>query len=263
MPARQAPDNVSSSRFTDRVVLVTGAAGGMGRTFAQRFAAEGARLILTDVEPNGLEETAVLIRAQGRDCAAHCVNLASETEILAFAEQIRSRHARLNVLVNNAGIAYGEITTAFESLSQEKWLRYLSVNTVAPLILAQALRTPLAAARGVILNMSSMASYVPATAYGVTKAALNAMTYGMAHVFAADGIRVNAIAPGLMETPATLQNLSPETQARVQGMQLLKLHGTADDIASLGLFLASDEGRFIDCEIVSCDAGNRMRGWRG
>jgi 3-oxoacyl-[acyl-carrier protein] reductase len=164
--------------------------------------------------------------------------------------------------VNNAGIAYGEITTAFETLSQEKWLRYFCVNTVAPLILAQALRAALAAARGTILNLSSMASYVPATAYGVTKAALNAMTYGMANVFGGEGIRVNAIAPGLMETPASNQHLPPETQARIQGMQLLKLHGTADDIASLGLFLASDEGRFIDCEIVSCDAGNRMRGFR-
>ena len=251
------------SRFTGRLVLITGAAGGMGRTFAQRFAVEGARLILTDVEQSGLEESTALIRSQGADCASHPVNLASESEILGFAERVRSQHPRLDVLVNNAGIAYGEITTAFESLSQEKWLRYLSVNTVAPLLLAQALRAPLATARGVVLNMSSMASYVPATAYGVTKAALNAMTYGMANVFAADGIRVNAIAPGLMETPATKAHLTAETQARVQSMQLLKLHGTTDDIASLGLFLASDEGRFIDCEIVSCDAGNRMRGWRG
>jgi 3-oxoacyl-[acyl-carrier protein] reductase len=252
-----------NSRFADRLVLITGAAGGMGRTFGQRFAAEGARLILTDVEQSGLDETAARIRAHGAECAAHRVNLGSESEILEFAQTVRSRHPRLDVLVNNAGMAYGEITTAFENLSQEKWLRYLSVNTVAPLILAQALRAPLAAARGVVLNMSSMASYVPATAYGVTKAALNAMTYGMANVFAVDGIRVNAIAPGLMETPASNANLPPETQARIQAMQLLKLHGTADDIASLGLFLASDEGRFIDCEIVCCDAGNRIRGWRG
>jgi 3-oxoacyl-[acyl-carrier protein] reductase len=262
MPVPPEPDTVDL-RFADRLVLITGAAGGMGRTFGQRFAAEGARLILTDVEQPGLEETAALIRAQGAECTTHRVNLSSESEILEFAAGVCSRHARLDVLVNNAGMAYGEITTGFEKLSQEKWLRYLSVNTLAPLILAQALRAPLAAARGVVLNMSSMASYVPATAYGVTKAALNAMTYGMANVFAVDGIRVNAIAPGLMETPASNANLAPETQARIQGMQLLKLHGTADDIASLGLFLASDAGRFIDCEIISCDAGNRMRGWRG
>ena len=89
------------------------------------------------------------------------------------------------------------------------------------------------------------------------------MTYGMASVFGADGIRVNAIAPGLMETPAARGNLRAETYQRIQSQQMLKVHGTADDIAALGLFLASDEARFITCEIVSCDAGNRLRGWRG
>jgi 3-oxoacyl-[acyl-carrier protein] reductase len=250
-------------RFAGRLVLITGAAGGMGRTLALRFAAEGAGLILTDVDEPGLQESATLVRAKDAECSTQRVNLAIESEILQFAQGIVGRHPRLDVLVNNAGLAYGEITTGFEKLSQEKWLRFLAVNTVAPLILAQALRPSIAAARGVILNMSSMASYMPATAYGVTKAALNSMTYGMASAFSVDGIRVNAIAPGLMETPASNANLSPDTQARVQSQQLLKLHGTADDIASLGLFLASDEGRFIDCEIVHCDAGNRMRGWRG
>ena len=250
-------------RFADRVVLITGAAGGMGRAFALKFAEEGACLVLTDVESQGLEETASLVRAQGHECSAHRVDLSVERDILQFAAQIRGTHSQLHVLINNAGIAYGEVAKAFESLSQEKWLRYFNVNTVAPLLLAQALRPAIASARGVILNVSSMASYVPATAYGVTKAALNAMTYGMAQVFAADGIRVNAIAPGIMETPASRAHLTAETYDRVQSQQALKLHGTADDIAALGLFLASDEARFITCEIAHCDAGNRLRGWRG
>ena len=252
-----------AKRFTDRRVLITGAAGGMGRAFAQAFAREGAGLILTDLEHSGLEETASLVRAVGAECSTHRVNLAVEREISLFADEVRSAHARLDVLVNNAGIAYGEVAKAFEGLSQEKWLHYFNVNTVAPLLLAQALRPPIASARGVILNISSMASYVPATAYGVTKAALNAMTYGMAQIFGADGIRVNAIAPGIMETPASRANLTSETYNRVQSQQALKLHGTADDIAALGLFLASDEARFITCEIAHCDAGNRLRGWRG
>src|SRR5262249_35101594 len=149
-------------------------------------------------------------------------------------------------------------------LSQEKWLHFFNVNTVAPLILAQALRPLLAAsARGVVLNVSSMASSVPGTAYGVTKAALNAMTYGMAGAFGSDGIRVNAIAPGIMETPASRAFLPADKYSLIQGQQMLKLHGTAEDIASLGLFLASDDARFITCEIMHCDAGNRLRGWRG
>jgi 3-oxoacyl-[acyl-carrier protein] reductase len=252
-----------SKRFTGRVVLITGAAGGLGRVSALRFATEGAQLILADIDVAGLEETAGAIRNAGATCSTHRLDLAVESEIKAFGAQICSQHARLDVLFNNAGIAYGEINGPLETLSQEKWLRFLAINSLAPLLLAQALRPALAQAKGLVINQSSMASYSPAVPYGVTKATLNAITFGMANVFAGEGIRVNAIAPGLMETPAGKSGLSAETYARVQGMQLLKLHGTADDIAALAVFLASDEGRFINCEIVHCDAGNRIRGWRG
>ena len=142
-------------------------------------------------------------------------------------------------------------------------MRFLVINSLAPLFLAQALRPALAKARGVVINQSSMASYVPGVPYGVTKATLNAMTFAMANSFGADGIRVNAIAPGIMETPANRAGVSSETYERVQSMQMLKAHGTADDIAALAVFLASDDARFINCEIVSCDAGNRLRSWRG
>lgn len=252
-----------SKRFSGRVVLITGAAGGLGRVSAVRFAHEGAHLILTDVHAAGLEETAAQVRTAGATCSTHGLDLASETEIKAFGARICTQQPRLDVLFNNAGVAYGEINGPIESLSQEKWLRFLSINSLAPLFLAQALRPALASAKGVVINQSSMASYVPGVPYGVTKATLNAMTFAMASAFGADGIRVNAIAPGLMETPANKQSLPPETHARIHGMQMLKLHGTADDVAALAVFLASDEARFITCEIVSCDAGNRIRGWRG
>lgn len=251
-----------TQRFENKLVAITGAAGGMGQAFARHFAAEGAALILIDVDEKGLQQAAATLAEQGARCSVHRVDLGVESEIQQFAANMAARHERLDVLINNAALAYGEVAHAFESLSQEKWLRFLAINTVAPLLLAQSLRTLLAQAQGVILNVSSMASYVPATAYGVTKAALNAMTYGMASAFGGDGIRVNAIAPGIMETPAARASLPPGTYERVQSQQLLKLHGTADDIAALGVFLASDAARFITCEIVSCDAGNRLRGWR-
>jgi 3-oxoacyl-[acyl-carrier protein] reductase len=251
-----------SKRFENKLAIVTGAAGGMGLAFASRFAAEGAALILTDVDEKGLEQTASTLRGQGASCSTHRVDLAVESEIHQFAAQVGGRHPTVDVLINNAGLAYGEVAMEFEKLSQAKWLRFLSINTVAPLLLAQALRAPLAKAHGSVVNVSSMASYVPGTAYGVTKAALNAMTYAMAHSFGADGVRVNAIAPGVMETTASRANLPPGTYERIQSQQILKLAGTAEDIAALGAFLASDDARFITCEIVSCDAGNRLRGWR-
>jgi 3-oxoacyl-[acyl-carrier protein] reductase len=252
-----------NKRFTGRIVLITGAAGGLGRVCALRFAQEGAQLILTDVNEAGLQETAAEIRSCGTTCSAHALDLAAEAEIKAFGARICREHARLDVLFNNAGVAYGEINGPIESLSQEKWIRFLSINSLAPLFLAQALRPALSKAKGVVINQSSMASYAPGVPYGVTKATLNAITFAMASGFGADGIRVNAIAPGLMETPANRGGLTAETYARIQGLQMLDLHGTADDIAALAVFLASDDARFINCEIVSCDAGNRIRGWRG
>lgn len=259
--AEEYGDNMSK-RFSDRVVAITGAGGGLGRASALAFAKEDARLVLLDIDDALMQQTATHLRGAGATCSTHRVDLGSEAEIKRVAAEVCAKYPKLHVLYNNAGLAYGEIAHGFIDLSMEKWLRFFAINSVAPLLLAQALRPSLAAAKGVVLNQSSMASNMPATAYGITKATLNSMTFGMAHAFAKDGIRVNAIEPGIMETPANVAGLPDETYKRVQAMQLLKLHGTADDIANLAVFLASDDARFINCEIVSCDAGNSLRGWR-
>ena len=251
-----------SKRFQGRTVLITGAAGGLGRTSALAFAREGASLVLADVNEQGLAESAREIRAQGAACATYVLDLAIERDIETVGASICRDHPEIHVLYNNAGLHLGESTQQVHTIGQQKWLYYLSVNSVAPVLLAQALRPSLARAKGVILNQSSMASFVPATIYGVTKATLNALTFGMAHAFANDGIRVLAIAPGMMATEATKSHMTPQTYERIQSTQLLKLDGTADDIANLALFLASDDARFITCEIVSCDAGSSIRGWR-
>lgn len=251
------------NRYKDKLVLITGAAGGMGQAFAQRFSNEGARLILTDVNEAGLEKVAAPLREKGVECFIHTFDLSSETEIKQFAADVQAKHGALDILINNAGLAYGEVAHGFAELTQEKWLRFFNINTISPLILAQALRPVLVKTTGVIINITSMASYTPGTAYGITKAALNAMTFGMANEFGKDGIRVTAIAPGLMETPASRTSLPEGYFERLQGQQALpKLAGTADDIAALAAFLASEDARFITSETVICDAGNRLRGWQ-
>ena len=251
-----------SKRFTDKNVVITGAGGGLGRAAALGFASEGAHLVLCDINQKLMDETAALIGKDGGTSSTHAFDMADEAAIKAFGKALCAKHPRIDVLYNNAGIAYGEVNEGFAEVTLEKWTKFMAVNTFSALILSQALRPSLAAAKGAILNQSSMAAYMPANPYGVTKATLNALTYGMAMHFGPDGIRVNAIAPGIMETPANKSGLTAETYARVQGMQLLNLHGVPDDIVKLALFLASDDARFITNQVVACDAGNRMRGWR-
>jgi 3-oxoacyl-[acyl-carrier protein] reductase len=251
-----------SKRYVGKVVVVTGAAGGLGRELALGYAGEGAELVILDIEPKGLEETAAMIRALGTTCSAHQIDLSDEAQIIAMGEKLCAAYPMIDLLYNNAGLAYGEVNKMIDDVSMERWKFFLAVNTISPVLFGKVLKPSLAAAKGCIINQSSMAAYVPATVYGVSKSALNQMTYGMAALWGKDGIRVNAIAPGLMETDAGNAALPPEHQTRIRAMQKLDLHGLPSDIVKLGLFLGSDDARFISAEVMHCDAGNSLRGWR-
>ena len=250
------------SRFTDKTVLVTGGAAGLGRAYALAFGMEGAHLILGDINEGGMLETKALVEGVGGTAECHRVDMASESDINDVAAKVLAKHEKLDVLINNAGLHLGEIARGFFGLGQAKWQHYFAVNTIGPMLLAEALRPALKAAKGLIINKSSMASYNPATAYGITKASLNIFTHAMATQFGADEIRCVAIAPGLMETPAAKGGVADDNWERLKGMQSVKRQGTAEDIANLGLFLASDEGSFINNQVILCDGGNAMRGFR-
>jgi 3-oxoacyl-[acyl-carrier protein] reductase len=175
---------------------------------------------------------------------------------------VSAAHPRLDVLINNAGLHMGEIARGFFGLGLDKWQHFFAVNVLGPMLLAEALRAPLKAAKGLIINKSSMASYQPQTAYGITKASLNVFTHAMAAQFAADEIRCVAIAPGLMETPNARDGVDQANWDRLKSMQSVKRQGTAEDIANLAMFLASEEGSFINNQVILCDGGNQMRGFR-
>jgi 3-oxoacyl-[acyl-carrier protein] reductase len=251
-----------TGRFSGKTILVTGGAAGLGRAYALKFGGKGAHLILADINAEGMAETKALVEGVGGTAECHLCDMADEAQINALGAAVQSRHDKLDVLINNAGLHLGEIARGFFGLGQAKWQHYFAVNTIGPMLLAEALRPALARAKGLIINKSSMASYQPQTAYGITKASLNVFTHAMAAQFGADEIRCVAIAPGLMETPAAQGGVDADNWAKLKAMQSVKRQGTADDIANLGVFLASEEGSFINNQVLLCDGGNQLRGFR-
>lgn len=248
--------------FSGQVVLITGGAAGLGRAHALRFGGEGAHVVLADINEAGMAESQALVEAAGGSAECHRCDMSQEAEIEAFGGAVLAAHPKVAVLINNAGLHMGEIARGFSGLGLAKWQHFFTVNTFAPLLLAEAIRPSLAAAGGLIINKCSMASYQPATAYGITKASLNIFTNAMAVQFAADGIRCVGIAPGLMATEAAVGGVGTEHWERLKAMQQVKREGTAEDIANLAFFLASPEGSFINNQVVLCDGGNAMRGFR-
>ena len=252
-----------AGRLAGKTALITGAAAGLGRAYALAYAREGAaHILIADIAEPGMAETKALVEAEGATASTHKVDMGIEEQIVAFGEEVVATHDKLDVLINNAGLHMGEIARGFFGLGMAKWQWFYAVNVIGPLLLAEAVRPALARAKGLIINKSSMASYQPSTAYGLTKASLNLFTYGMAQQFGADEIRCVAIAPGLMITEATRGALGEEKWAELMGQQLVQRQGTAEDIANLGVFLASDEGSFINNQVILCDGGNKMRGFR-
>jgi 3-oxoacyl-[acyl-carrier protein] reductase len=252
-----------SGKFTGKNILVTGGAAGLGRGYALAFGQLGGHIILADLNVTGMNETKALVEALGSTAQCHRCDMASEADIQALGATVCAAHPKLDVLINNAGLHAGnEITEVFFGLGQAKWQYFYAVNVFGPMLLAEALRPALKAAKGLIINKSSMASYQPQTAYGITKASLNIFTHAMAAQFGADDIRCVAIAPGLMDTPAAKDGVADENWDRIKAMQSVKRQGTAEDIANLGVFLASDEGSFINNQVILCDGGNALRGFR-
>ncbi len=248
--------------FSGKTVLITGGAAGLGRAYALRFGGEGAHIILADINMAGMEETKALVATAGGSAECHICDMGNEEQINALGAAVCSAHPKLDVLINNAGLHMGEIARGFFGLGQAKWQQFFAINTIGPLLLAEAVKPALSKAKGVIINKSSMASYQPATAYGITKAALNVFTHAMAMQFGADEIRCVGIAPGLMETPNARGGVADENWQRLLSMQAVKRQGTAEDIANLGYFLASNEGSFINGQVILCDGGHQLRGFR-
>lgn len=233
-----------------RVALVTGAARGIGRAIAAALAEAGARVVLVDLDGAEAERAAAEI---GRGATGRQLDVSDEAACEALAREIGS----LAILVNNAGVIVpGRITDAD---APRNWARTLAVNVTGPFNLCRAFHAQLRENRGAVINLASIRSFVAAgnaAAYAASKGAVMQLTKALAVEWGPDGIRVNAIAPGFVES--SLVPDSEKTAAReaaIMARTPQKRIGDPEDVGGAAVFLASDAARFITGVVLPVDGG--------
>jgi NAD(P)-dependent dehydrogenase (short-subunit alcohol dehydrogenase family) len=254
--------------FADRVVLVTGAAKGIGRATAERFSADGALIALVDRDAAALDETVKSICASGARALPLAVDVSDGNAVRASVETCVQSFGRLDILVNNAGIHFAR---AIDEYTDDEVDRILSVNLTGALHFIRAAVGHLRKSGGSIVSVSSMTGLVGqdrGAVYVATKGALISLTKALALELAPDGIRVNCVCPAGVDTPlmrewaATLPD--PRAVLREQAaMHLTNRLASADEIASAILFLASPSASFITGVTLPVDGGATLGYRRG
>lgn len=256
------------NRLQDKLILVFGAGSvgegwGNGKATAVAYAREGATVVAVDRERSAAEATAGIIEALGGRCSTYAADVTDSASVKAVVDDVVARHGRIDVLHNNVGttIMGGPI-----ELTEEQWDTVLDVNLRSAFLTCKhVLPGMLERGRGVIVNISSIAAVrytgYPYSAYYAAKAGLNQFTVGLALQYARQGIRVNAIMPGLMNTPLIYQQISGQysnaeamAKARHEATPMGRM-GTGWDIAAAAVFLASDEANYITGVCLPVDGG--------
>jgi 2-hydroxycyclohexanecarboxyl-CoA dehydrogenase len=240
-------------RFKDKTVVVTGAAGGIGGAICQRFASEGARVVVTDVNAEGAEVTAAAIRATGGRARAFASDIGTAEGCHAIIADVMAQEGRIDVLCNNAGVnRRGPLL----SLTPEDWRLSFAINIDAMFHLCQAALPHMIAQGGAaIVNTASQWGLYPAPnhiAYNVTKAAVASFTQNLARDYAPQKIRVNAVCPGEVHTPMLEAGVkrSGRTIADLDKLVPYGRIGKPEEVAALIAFLASDEAAYMCGSLV-------------
>jgi len=244
-----------------RVAVVTGAATGIGRASAVLFARAGARVALADVRPDELATTAAEVRAAGGEVTTIAADLGRPQDCAAVVEAAVRAFGRLDVLLNNAGVGTMVVGGTVESIALERWDLALDVNVRAIYLVSRAAVPHMRGRGGAIVNISSVSAFRgsverPSHAYAASKGAVLALTRAMAASYGRDGIRVNAICPGVIRTRLTADIVDGAERAARQGRGIpLGRVGEPEDIARCALFLASDDAGFVSGAALVADGG--------
>ncbi|HEX8984185.1 MAG TPA: SDR family oxidoreductase [Bryobacteraceae bacterium] len=246
-------------RLDNRVALVTGAAKGIGAGIAERFMRAGAAVVIFDLDGDAAREVAARL-CPGNRVIAIAGDVSVENDVMRAVEQTTAAFGSLDVLVNNAGI---EIAGPVPGYTTEQWDRQIGVNLKGAFLFAKHSIPRMRGRGGAIVNIASvhaLVSYPGDAAYDASKAGMLALTRTLAIEHGREGIRVNAICPGYVDTPMTEEWLASVPDREETVRQMLAVHplgriGTPADIAEAALFLASDSAAFITAACLVVDGG--------
>jgi NAD(P)-dependent dehydrogenase (short-subunit alcohol dehydrogenase family) len=253
-----------------RAVLITGAGAGLGRSFAHALAARGATVLCADIDGDAAQETAAAIQATGGSASALTVDVADEQSVDALARVVSERITKLDVLINNAGVA--SIPHRLLDVPVAEWDRVNGINLRGLFLCTRAcLPLLLACEASAVINLSSYLGLVgaypgfPVTAiqYGTTKAGVIGFTRQLAMEYAADGLRANAIAPGwhfgtnlgqARRAIATAEEIASFERFAKESIPMGRF-GKPEDLSGLVIYLASDASRYVTGQVFTQDGG--------
>ena len=254
-----------AGRFAGKVAIVTGAAQGIGEAYARALAAEGASVLIADLNAEAGEAVAADIRAAGtaRQEAGTAVfvrtDVSDPASAAAMADAAVAELGGIDYLVNNAAI-YGDMKLdLLLTVDWDYYKHFMSVNLDGALVCTRACyRYMVSRGGGAIVNQSSTAAWIYSSFYGLAKAGINGLTQQLAHELGSKNIRVNAIAPGPTDTAAT-RTVVGELAADLIKSAALKRLGQPEDLTGACLFLLSDEARWLTGQVILIDGGQVFR----
>jgi len=246
-----------SDDFDGQVAIITGGAIGFGRAFARALASRGAAVVLADIDGEAAAGTAAALTASGHRALAVTCDVADEVQVTRAVAEARAAFGDISVLINNAGKHLMKYNQPFSVLPSHEVRALFDVNVMGVIHCTLACRASMAArGGGAVLNISSIAGYAPTSPYGVSKLAVRGLTIAFATELRGDGIRVNAIAPGLMATENALADLPAAlVEDFVTTRQLVGRLGEMDDIVAAMLYLCSDRASFVTGETLKVSGG--------